>query len=222
MEQPLWPWGVEPAGDTRSDPRPSSRPLAERAVPAPAPPAAAEGDDDRALVEACRAGRREAFDLLVARHSRMVYRLCLRFVPRHEDASDLTQDVFVRAYRGLGRFRGGAKWSTWLYRIAVNVALDRVATKTPAAVDLDVASAVDARLEPADRRLEREEQARRVRRAVALLPRRQRVTLVLRVYHELSHQEIADILGSPVGTVKANLFHALRNLRRLVEEGESS
>ena len=71
-----------------------------------------------------------AFDVIVERHRRSVYQLCYRFVGNHEDASDLSQDVFLRAYRGLGKFRGGSSLSTWLYRIGVNLCLNRVSRKT--------------------------------------------------------------------------------------------
>src|SRR4029453_17776796 len=87
--------------------------------------------DEPALVAACLAGRTDAFDLIVERHRRPVYQLCYRYVGNHEDASDLAQDVFLRAYRGLRNFRGQSSLSTWLYRIAVNVCLNRVATKSP-------------------------------------------------------------------------------------------
>src|SRR6202163_1066089 len=81
---------------------------------------------DAELVESCLAGRRESFDVLVERHQRHVYQLCYRFVGNHEDASDLAQDVFLRAYRGLKHFRGQSSIATWLYRIGVNVCLNRV------------------------------------------------------------------------------------------------
>src|SRR5919204_3725307 len=90
------------------------------------------GLDEAALVEACLAGRVGAFDLIVERHRRAVYLLCYRFTGNHEDASDLAQDVFVRAYRGLRRFRGGSSLATWLYRIGVNVCLTRVGAEKPA------------------------------------------------------------------------------------------
>src|SRR5215813_3252558 len=74
---------------------------------------------DAELVAACLSGEREAFDIIVERHRRHVYQLCYRFVGNHEDASDLAQEVFIRAYRGLKSFRGSASLGTWLYRIAV-------------------------------------------------------------------------------------------------------
>ena len=166
------------------------------------------------LVAACRAGRDGAFDVVVERHQRAVYQLCFRFVGRHEDASDLTQDVFVRAYRGLRNFRGQSSLATWLYRIGVNVCLNRVGTKVPPSESIDVQQHVDTRSESPSDRLLKEERAARVRAAITRLPRKQRATLILRMYHEMSHQEIADVLGSSVGAVKANFFHALGNLKK--------
>src|SRR6516162_6581460 len=87
--------------------------------------------DEHQLVVACLDGRPGAFDLIVERHRRSVYQVCYRFVGNHEDASDLSQDVFLRAYRGLRNFRGGSSLATWLYRIGVNVCLNRVGAKTP-------------------------------------------------------------------------------------------
>jgi RNA polymerase sigma-70 factor (ECF subfamily) len=173
--------------------------------------------DDRALVEAFRAGRREAFDEIVVRHRRQVYQVCYRFVNNHEDAADLAQDVFVRAFKGLGRFKGDASIATWLYRVAVNACLNRVAVKQPDRVPLDAAAPVDSRAgSPLDDVL-RGERQEVVRRAIARLPPKQRATLMLRVYQECSHQEIADALDSTVGAVKANFFHALGNLRRMLK-----
>jgi RNA polymerase sigma-70 factor (ECF subfamily) len=168
------------------------------------------------LIAACQAGRPGAFDLVVERHRRAVYQLCYRFVGNHEDASDLSQDVFLRAFRGLRRFRGQSSLGTWLYRIGVNVCLNRVGAARLATEPLEGRQHVDDRNESASERLLREERAARVRAAVARLPRKQRAALILRVYQEMSHQEIADTLGSSVGAVKANVFHALQNLKKLL------
>jgi len=177
--------------------------------------------DERALVDACLAQRAGAFDLIVERHRRAVYQVCYRFVSNHEDASDLSQDVFLRAYRGLRRFRGQSTLATWLYRIGVNVCLNRVSAKTTLGKLTEPIAErqfVDVRAEsPSDRMLQHERGAR-VRAAIARLPRKQRATLILRTYHEMSHQEIADVLGSSVGAVKANFFHALGNLKKLLGE----
>src|SRR6266571_4207819 len=90
------------------------------------------GLSEAELVSVCLDGRLDAFDLIVERHRRPVYQLCYRFVGNHEDASDLSQDVFLRAYRGLKNFRRQSSLATWLYRIGVNVCLNRVSVKTPA------------------------------------------------------------------------------------------
>ena len=172
--------------------------------------------DERRLVEACLGGQAGAFDLIVERHRRSVYLLCYRFVSNHEDASDLSQDVFLRAYRGLRSFRGQSSLATWLYRIGVNVCLNRVSAKKLQSESIEDRQFVDEGAESAPERLLKNERGARVRAAIAQLPRKQRATLVLRMYHEMSHQEIADVLGSSVGAVKANFFHALGNLKKLL------
>src|SRR5438309_6273905 len=104
--------------------------------------------DDAALVEASLAGRPGAFDVIVERHRRSIYRLCYRFVGNHEDASDLSQEAFLRAYRGLRRFRRQSSLATWLHRIAVNVCLNKVSVKAPRMQPLDDEQHVDTRAEP--------------------------------------------------------------------------
>lgn len=173
--------------------------------------------DDAALVAGAAEGNREAFDEIVSRHRRAVYQICYRFVNHHEDASDLAQDAFVRAWKGLKGFKGQAALSTWLYRIAVNVCLNRVSMKTPVAEPIDSTDRFeDTRIEGAPHALIREQRAVAVRKAIANLPEKQRATLILRTYHDMSHQQIADVMGSSVGAAKANLFHALANLKRIL------
>ena len=111
-------------------------------------------------------GRREAFDVIVERHRRHVYQLCFRFMGNHEDASDLAQDVFVRAFKGLRNFKNESSLGTWLYRVAVNVCLNRRALKRPETEPLDPAQHIDTRLDsPLDRVL-RDEKAAVVRGAI--------------------------------------------------------
>ncbi len=173
--------------------------------------------DDSALVRAFLDGERAAFDAIVARHQRHVYQLCYRFVHNHEDAADLAQDVFVRAFKGLRNFKGDSQLSTWLYRVGVNVCLNREAVKRPDFEPLEPSRHVDDRSDDPFRMVARGERAVEVREAIAQLPPKQRATVLLRVYQELSHEEIAGVLGSSVGAVKANFFHALGNLKRLLQ-----
>jgi RNA polymerase sigma-70 factor (ECF subfamily) len=200
-------WPARPSSTSSSDVRQTS-------VSSPEAQSPLSDLGEAALVEACLAGRSGAFDLIVERHRRAVYLLCYRFVGRHEDASDLSQDVFLRAYRGLRHFRGQASLATWLHRIGVNVCLSRGGTKIPVGESIDARQHIDTRSESPSERLLKAERGARVRAAIAGLPGKQRATLILRIYHEMSHQEIADVLGSSVGAVKANCFHALRNLKK--------
>lgn len=173
--------------------------------------------DDVELVSAAADGNREAFDVIVERHRRAVYQVCYRFMNNHEDASDLAQDAFVRAWKGLKDFKGQAQLSTWLYRIAVNVCLNRKSLKTTVTEPIETTERLeDARIEGAQHKMLREERAVAVRNAIASLPEKQRATLIMRTYHDMSHQEIADTLGSSVGAVKANFFHALNNLKKIL------
>lgn len=177
-----------------------------------------EAATDSELVRAVQAGDRAAFDMLVHRHERPIYQLCYRMVGTHEDASELAQDAFVRAYRSIGGYKADAAFSTWLYRIAVNVCLNRKAVKAPPIArsidpDREISSA-----ERPDRALLRVEEANRVRRAIAQLPEKQKATLILRVYHDLPHDEVARVLGTTAGASKTNFFHALKNLKRLLDD----
>jgi len=169
-------------------------------------------EDDRESVLASQRGEREAFDRLVERYQRDVYRLCYRYVNNHHDANDMAQEVFLKAYRALGRFRGDSAFSTWLYRIAVNTCLNFRSSRKPEGEE--VSDSLPDRAPGALAAVERDERSAMLREAVQRLPEKQRATLILKIYHELTHEEVAGILGSSVGTVKANLFHALGNLRK--------
>jgi RNA polymerase sigma factor (sigma-70 family) len=193
----------------------------DRAVQEASPQAWREADD-HALVEACLAGHSEAFEVIVERHRRQIYQVCYRFVNNHEDASDLAQDALIRAFRGLRGFKRQSALGTWLYRIAVNVCLNKVASKPPRLESLDTREHVDETGERPDAAALRRERAAEVRAAIARLPAKQRATLILRVYHEMPHDEIARTLGSSVGAAKANFFHALSNLKKLLQRNDET
>ncbi len=160
-------------------------------------------------------GDARAFEEIARTYRAPIYRICYRYTGNREDAEDIVQDVLLRAYRGLAGFRGDSSFRTWLYRIAVNACLSWVSgQRATEALPLEIP---DTRPTPAEL-FSRGRTAEVVRRAVRKLPERQRITLVLRVYEELSHKEIGEILGCPVGTAKANFFFALKNLHRHLKE----
>jgi len=162
---------------------------------------------DERLVARFLQGDESAFDELVVRHRQGVYRLAYRLLGSHEDADDVAQEAFLRAYRGLRGFRGEATFRTWLTRIAINLALGARRGRTPS-VPLE---AVPERRHDAngpDTALKQQ-----VRRAVGGLPRRQRQVLVLKVYEGMKFTEIAQVAGMSIGTAKATFFQAVRNLR---------
>ena len=183
------------------------------------------GRSDEELVEACQAGEASAFDVLVARWEDRIRGAAYRFLGSDEEARDVAQEAFLRAYQAIGAFKREARFSSWLYQIATNLCRDRLRRrKTRATVSLEALEEagpvmVETRPGAHERLLERDlEQA--VRRAVHALPEEQREVVILKEYQELTFLEIAQALDVPVSTVKTRLYRGLGQLRlRLEREG---
>jgi RNA polymerase sigma-70 factor, ECF subfamily len=168
---------------------------------------------DFELIDRVIGGNRLAFEELVDRYKKSVYALTYRMVHNYEDAADLAQETFLKAYLGLRRFKKHASFHTWLYRITINLCINHLRRK--GSRQFEELDRVELVTEPdVLDRLAREEVQSTVNRAVNALPEKQRAAVILRVYQGLSHQEISEVLGCSVGTVKANYFHAIRNLRK--------
>jgi RNA polymerase sigma-70 factor, ECF subfamily len=168
---------------------------------------------DFEVIHRVLAGETAAFEGLVRRYQQEIYRLAYRMTRNAEDAKDLAQESFVQAYRSLGTFRGQSRFSTWLYRIAVNLCLNHLkasARQDPTEVDQRLA---DARTDSLSALLANERD-RALAEAIETLPPQQKATLTLRVQQGLGHKEIAEILECSEGTAKANYFHAVRALQR--------
>lgn len=179
--------------------------------------------DDERIIEACRRGDRRAFNELVRGNQQRVYRVVRRIVQDPDDAMDITQDVFVRAYQGLDGFRGGSKIFTWLYRIAVNLSINHVKSgrvRRFFRFDREDGEYVD-HTPGIHEGLEREEIRRSVERAIAALPAKQRAVFVLRYYEELPYEDIAGMLGTSVGGLKANYHHAMKKIEEKVRHALS-
>lgn len=188
--------------------------------------------DDDELGKLARAGEREAFAVLVRRYQDRIYNLAYRYVGNHEDALDLTQETFIKAFAKLSEFRGRSKFYTWLYRIAVNVCIDfrrrrhinsvywddiKPSEMDPFEVD-ESAEHYDVPSEDGDPegRVLGSELRMKVREAVESLPKQLKVVLLLREYDGMSYEEIARIVGCRVGTVKSRLFQARELLKRML------
>ncbi|MDT8322947.1 MAG: sigma-70 family RNA polymerase sigma factor [Bacteroidota bacterium] len=171
------------------------------------------------IVEGSRAGDRSAFNQLVRLHQERIYWVIRRMIRDHDDALDLTQEVFIRAYEKLDRFRGDAKVFTWLYRIAVNLSLNHIRkSRVRSFFSLsDREETIADESADADEDLERLEMRKLIARAVETLPEKQRAVFVLRYFEELPYENISTILETSVGGLKANYHHAVRKIDRYVK-----
>jgi RNA polymerase sigma-70 factor, ECF subfamily len=185
------------------------------------PPRSAMTWTDEELVAKSVGGDAESFNELILRWERPIYVLAYRTIGREEDARDVCQETFLRAFRALPGFRGQAKFSSWLYRIALNLCRDwmrrerRAPTvQAPEGVDLlDLAAAAEPS-ESIEDLVARKDLARAVERVMARLPEEQRTAIVLKEFHGLTFREIADLMGCPLSTVKTRLYQGLTVLRR--------
>jgi RNA polymerase sigma-70 factor, ECF subfamily len=173
-------------------------------------------DEDQALVQRFADGDPTAFDALVQKYRRQVYAVARRFTRNHEEADDLAQETFVRVYQNIGSFRQESSFRTWLLRITSNLALNvqksgRIAKDSGAELD----DTYDLNQPALEGILEAERQ-QALQRAIAQLPPKQRQTLLLKTYRDLTCEEVAAVMNCSVGTVKANVFNALKRLKSLL------
>jgi RNA polymerase sigma-70 factor (ECF subfamily) len=179
---------------------------------------------DEELVDRSRSGDVESFNQLIIRWERPIYALAYRVIGREEEARDVCQEAFLRAFRALPGFKGQAKFSSWLYRITLNLCRDWIRRhrrvqiqQMPEDTDpLDLAAQMGP-VESIEDLAARRELTVVVERAMALLPDEQRTAIILKEYHGLTFQEIADLQGCPLSTVKTRLYQGLTVLRRQLE-----
>ena len=179
-----------------------------------------ETRDDHELVLRTKRGDRSAFEILVSRYQDRAYNVAYQILRHHEDALDVAQEAFARAYVSIARFRGTAGFYTWLYRILVNLAIDQTRARgrqNPIPRD-DPEREVALREMTADpaATLEAKELRQQIARAVACLPADQRTALTLREIDGLSYQEIARIMNCSIGTVMSRLYAARRKLQQIL------
>lgn len=173
-------------------------------------------DDEGALIARSQNGDAGAFDQLVGGYQDRIYHLAYRITGNHADAQDAAQDAFVKAYLSLRAFRMQAAFSTWLHRIAVNVAVDLIRRREKrAAPVLDLAAPAT---DPLFDGVERAEIQQRIHRAIARLPLEQRTVAVLRDIQGCPYEEIAEVMKVPIGTVRSRLSRARETLRMMLAD----
>ena len=179
---------------------------------------------DEELVARSQRGDVESFNQLILRWERPIYALAYRVIGREEEARDVCQEAFLRAFRALPGFKGEAKFSSWLYRITLNLCRDWIRRQRRAPVsqmpeDVDLAEMAASRgpVESIEDLVARRELSAVVEEAMARLPEEQRTAIILKEYHGMTFQEIAELQGCPLSTVKTRLYQGLSVLRRQLE-----
>jgi RNA polymerase sigma-70 factor (ECF subfamily) len=179
---------------------------------------------DEELVALSMGGDSDSFNQLVLRWERPIYALAYRTLGREDDARDVCQETFLRAYRALPGFKGEAKFSSWIYRIALNLCRDWIrkqrrtpVMQAPEGVELADLAAERGPVESIETLVARRQLSDRVAAAMRMLPEEQRTAIVLKEYHGLTFQEIAEMQGCPLSTVKTRLYQGLTVLRRQLD-----
>ncbi len=181
---------------------------------------------DDQIIERTLAGETDAFSLLVRRWERPIYGLSFRMLGKDEDARDVCQETFLAAFRNLRKFRGEARFSSWLYRIALNAChtkLRRQSSFAEHSIDQEDEDGrkyeiADTQVEEIPERLQRDQRAEMVRRALQALPGEMRQVIIMKEYEELTFAEISEILEIPISTVKSRLYAGLQQMRSRLEK----
>jgi RNA polymerase sigma-70 factor (ECF subfamily) len=177
----------------------------------------AEDKEIKAIIK--EQGKNAAFEIIISRHNQNVYWQVRRMVVDHEDANDLTQDIFIKAWKYLDKFRWDSRLSTWLYRIAVNETLNFIKKqKKYAASSLeDYENSLSSKLD-SEELFSGDEIQKRLQKALLKLPEKQRLVFNLRYFDEMPYEEMSKVLGKSVGGLKANYHHAVKKIEEFVFE----
>jgi len=193
-----------------------------------------EKEDDLALVRKVQAGNKAAFDLLVLKYQHKIANLITRFVHDHSEVQDVTQEAFIKAYRGLKNFRGESAFYTWLYRIAINTAKNHLASRSRRitegtdAQEAEQYASATVLHDVADpqREMMTDQIAEVVSTTIEQLPDELKTAITLRELEGMSYEEIANVMGCPIGTVRSRIFRARdaidQQLRPLLYETETA
>ena len=182
------------------------------------------------LVKRCQAGQTEAFDELVTRYRTRVFAMIYNMVHNEQDAWDLAQESFIKAWKSIKRFRGRSSFYTWIYRIVMNVTIDWLRKKQVKGAGMEFDDALQLKeIDPASRtvpkadplpheRMERTEIRAKIDKAIAQLSPEHRAVILMREIEEMQYHEIAETLGCSIGTVMSRLFYARKKLQNLLRD----
>jgi RNA polymerase sigma-70 factor (ECF subfamily) len=182
------------------------------------------------LVQRCQAGDTKAFDQLVARYRTRVFAMIYNMVHSEQDAWDLAQDSFLKAWKSIRRFRGRSSFYTWIYRIVMNLTIDWLRKKQIRSSATEFDQAIESgRIDPASRTapqtdalpsktMERAEIRAQIEKAIAQLTPEHRAVILMKEIEEMQYHEIAEVLGCSIGTVMSRLFYARKKLQKLLKD----
>lgn len=182
------------------------------------------------LVKQCQEGSTEAFDQLVSRYRTRIFGMIYNMVHNEQDAWDLAQDSFVKAWKSIGRFRGKSSFYTWMYRIVMNVTIDWLRKKQIRGGGAEFDDAIQLKeIDPASKtvpkadalpheRMERDEIRARIDQAIAQLSPEHRAVILMKETEDMQYHEIAEALGCSIGTVMSRLFYARKKLQNLLKD----
>ncbi len=162
--------------------------------------------------------QRKAFTMIVDRYKEQLYWQIRRMVLSHEDANDILQDTFIKAWTNINLFRGDAKMATWLYRIAMNECLTFINKKqAQTELSIDDADAAIAQKLDGDTYFDGDKAQKLLQGALLTLPVKQRMVFNMKYYQEMKYEEMSDIFGTSVGALKASYFHAVKKIEKYIE-----
>ncbi len=179
--------------------------------------------DDSDIIEAFRNGSETAFNVLIRKYHKKTYWIIRKMVIDHDDADDITQEVFIKLHSSLSSFRGESKFFTYLYKMAMNYSLNHLkkrGNELKRNVDTDSAE-IPGQDPDFENRIDENERTRLLEDAISNLPEQQRAVFNMRYYDDLSYEEISKILQRSVGGMKANYFHAVKNIKKFLNSCKS-
>ncbi|MEO8210920.1 MAG: sigma-70 family RNA polymerase sigma factor [bacterium] len=175
--------------------------------------------EDSELIDAFNNGNQNAFNIIIRKYQKKIYWVIRKMVLDHDDADDITQEVFLKLYRSLQDFRGESKFFTYVYKIAINYSLNhinknkKIITRKVNIEYIDLKS----HYKKADDELDSNQRTKILENAIASLPEQQRAVFNMRYYDNLTYEEISDIMNKSVGGMKANYFHAIKKIEKYLK-----